>query len=214
MSDEIVEDDKAKVLAAFGGKRGLLDSGLPSIGFLIAFNISHNLNKSAVVAIGIAVIFTVIRIVKRETLLHIVSGLFGIVICALFARHTHKAADYYLPGLWINVIYAIIYSLTNIAGWPLLGMLLGPILGENLEWRKVPARKRAYINAGWLWVSLFVLRIAVQYPLYKTNHVNWLGSARLAMGYPLFGVAGWGSWLILRRVPTVKPEAESQSEAD
>ena len=34
-------EDKAKVVNALGGKSGLLDSTLPSIFFLIAYNITH-----------------------------------------------------------------------------------------------------------------------------------------------------------------------------
>ena len=45
-------EDKAKVLGALGGTRGLIDSGLPSIVFLLVFNISHNLSKSAIAAIA------------------------------------------------------------------------------------------------------------------------------------------------------------------
>ena len=207
MSYEGHQEDRDKVLGALGGTRGLLDSGLPSIVFLIAFNISHNLNKSALVAILLSVIFAVARLAKRETLQHAISGVIGVAFCALLARHTGKAADFYLPGLIINVIYGFIYTLANLAGWPVLGVLLGPILGENLAWRKVAARKKAYSRAGWLWVSLFVSRLIVQYPLYKTNHINWLGTARLIMGTPLFLLVGWGTWLILRKVPTVKPES-------
>mgnify|MGYP006953504968 CR=1 FL=1 len=33
------KDDKAKILDALGGKKGLLDSGLPAVLFLIVFNI-------------------------------------------------------------------------------------------------------------------------------------------------------------------------------
>ena len=35
MSNPGHEEDKAKVLAAFGGKKGLIDSGIPSIIFLV-----------------------------------------------------------------------------------------------------------------------------------------------------------------------------------
>ena len=198
-------EDKAKILGALGGTRGLLDSGLPSIVFLVAFNISHNLNKSAVVSIALSILFAIARLVKRETLQHAISGVMGVAFCALLARHTGKAADFYLPGLIINVVYGIIYTVSNLVGWPVLGILLGPVLGENLAWAKVPARKNAYRRAGWLWVTLFVSRLVVQYPLYKTNHINWLGTARLIMGTPLFLLVGWGTWLILRKVPTVKP---------
>ena len=210
MSYEGHHEDRAKVLGALGGTRGLLDSGLPSIVFLIAFNISHNLNKSAIVAIALSVIFAVARLVKRETLQHAISGVIGVAFCALLARHTGKAADFYLPGLIINLVYGTVYTIANIAGWPILGLLLGPVLGENVAWRKNLARKRVYIRAGWLWVALFVSRLLVQYPLYKTNHINWLGTARLVMGTPFFLLVGWGTWVILRKVPTVKPELKAE----
>ncbi|MEI6220072.1 MAG: DUF3159 domain-containing protein [Actinomycetes bacterium] len=203
-------EDKAKVLGALGGTRGLLDSGLPSIVFLLVFNITHSLNNSAITAVVLSVLFSIARLVKRETLQHAISGVIGVVFCALLARHTGKAADFYLPGLIINVIYGIIYSVANFAGWPVLGVLLGPVLGENLAWRKVPARKKAYLRAGWLWVALFASRLLVQYPLYRTNHINWLGTARLIMGTPFFLLVAWGTWLILRKVPTVKPELKAE----
>jgi len=210
MSYDGHHEDKAKVLGALGGTRGLIDSGLPSIIFLIVFNISHNLNKSATAAIALSVIFAVARLVKRETLQHAISGVIGVAFCALLARHTGKAADFYLPGLIINVIYGLVYSIANLIGWPILGILLGPILGENFSWRTAPARKRAYQRAGWLWVALFASRLIVQYPLYKTNHINWLGTARLVMGTPLFLAVGWTTWLILRKVPTAKPELTAE----
>ena len=206
MSYEGHQEDKAKVLSAIGGTRGLIDSGLPSIIFLITFNIWHNISRAAVEAVALSLIFAIVRLFKRETLQHAISGVVGVLFCALLARHTGKAADFYLPGLIINVIYACVYAVGNIAGWPIIGLLLGPILGENLAWRTNPARKAAYRRAGWLWVALFGSRLIVQYPLYKTNHLNWLGSARLVMGYPLFFAVAWGTWLIIRKVPTVKIE--------
>ena len=206
MSYEGHQEDKAKVLSAICGTRGLIDSGLPSIIFLITFNIWHNISRAAVAAVALSLIFAIVRLFKRETLQHAISGVVGVLFCALLARHTGKAADFYLPGLIINVIYACVYAVGNIAGWPIIGLLLGPILGENLAWRTNPARKAAYRRAGWLWVALFGSRLIVQYPLYKTNHLNWLGSARLVMGYPLFFAVAWGTWLIIRKVPTVKIE--------
>jgi hypothetical protein len=204
MSYDGHEEDRDKVLNALGGKKGLIDSGLPSLVFLVDFNFSHNLNQALISSLILSALFTLLRLIKRETLQHAISGFIGIGICALLSRHTGHAKDFYLPGLWTNVGYAIAYTLTNLIGWPLIGVMLGPILGENFEWRLYPERKAAYRRAGWLWVGLFVSRLVVQYPLYKANQVNWLGTARLAMGYPLFFLVGWWSWLILRKVPVVK----------
>ncbi len=202
------EEDRAKIVTALGGKRGLIDSSLPSLLFLIAFNVSHKLNFSIVAALILSALLTVMRLVKRETLQHAISGLVGIAICALLARHSGKAKDFYLPGLITNVGYGILYSFLNLIGWPIMGLILGPLLGENLLWRKDPARRAAYIRAGWLWVALFIARLAVQYPLYRSNQINALGTARLIMGYPLFIAAGWGTWQILRKVPTTKIPTE------
>ena len=106
--------------------------------------------------------------------------------------------------LYINAGYGLLYALTNLAKWPILGLMLGPILGENLMWRKDPARLKAYINAGWLWVAMFTARLLIQYPLYKSGNINALGSARIIMGYPLFLATAWGTWQILRKTPTTK----------
>jgi hypothetical protein len=205
MSYQGHSEDKDKVLNALGGKKGLIDSGLPSLVFLIVFNLSgKNITSAIYAAIGLSIVLTFIRIVKRETVQHAFSGLIGVGVCAFIARRSGNAADFYLPGLWINAGYALLYALTNLLKWPLLGVVLGPILGENLLWRKDPARLKAYTKAGWLWVGMFAARLIVQYPLYQSGNVNLLGTARLLMGYPLFILTAWGTWLILRKTPTTK----------
>ena len=133
MSYQGHSEDKDKVLNALGGKKGLIDSGLPSLVFLIVFNLSgKNITSAIYAAIGLSIVLTFIRIVKRETVQHAFSGLIGVGVCAFIARRSGNAADFYLPGLWINAGYALLYALTNLFKWPLLGVVLGPILGENL----------------------------------------------------------------------------------
>lgn len=205
-----MESDEKKVMNALGGKKGILDSGLPSLVFLIAYNVTHGLKDAAIAAVITSALLTIIRLARKDTLQHVLSGFIGVAFCAFLARKTGHAANFYLPGLIINVVYAFAYGILNLIGLPLLGLLLGPILGENLAWRKVPARKQAYIRAGWLWVALFVSRLVVQYPLYKSGNINALGTARLVMGYPLFLLAAWGSWLVIRKVPTVKAVESSE----
>jgi hypothetical protein len=205
MSYQGHSEDKDKVLSALGGKRGLIDSGLPALVFLVVFNLTgNNLNTAIYAAVLISIILTALRLIKRETIQHAFSGLIGVAICALFSRRSGNAADFYLPGLYINVGYALLYALTNLIKWPILGIMLGPILGENFLWRKDPARLKAYITAGWLWVAMFLARLVVQYPLYKSGNVNALGSARLIMGYPLFILTAWATWQVLRKTPTTK----------
>jgi len=205
MSYQGHNEDKDKVLNALGGKRGLIDSGLPALVFLIVFNISgKDVDTALYAAVALSILLTLLRLIKRETIQHAFSGLIGVGICALISKRTGNAADFYLPGLWINAAYGLLYAITNLVKWPILGVMLGPILGENLLWRKDPARLNAYIKAGWLWVAMFAARLIVQYPLFKSGNINVLGTARLLMGYPLFILTAWGTWQILRKTPTTK----------
>ena len=200
--------DRDKVMAAFGGKKGLIDSGLPSIIFLIVFNLRDDLQVALISSVIVSALLTITRLAMRDTVQHAISGFIGSLICAWFAQRTGNPSDLYIPKLLTNLGYGCAYLFANIAGWPILGLMLGPILGENLLWRHDPARKRAYIRASWIWVGMFFLRILVQYPIYKSGNVNLLGTVNLAMGYPLFFASAYGSWMILKSVPITKHGAE------
>jgi hypothetical protein len=197
-------EDRDRIINALGGKKGLFDSGIPALVFLIVFNLRDDVVEAAFVALGLSAIITVLRLIKREKLQSAISGIVGVLICYLLVRSTGKAEDFYLPGLFINAGYGALYLLTNIAGWPIIGLVLGPLLGEDFHWRKVPERKRVYMLAGWLWVGLFFSRLAVQLPLYLSGNVNALGIARLIMGYPLFIACAWATWLVIKKVPVAK----------
>ena len=195
--------DRDKVMDALGGTKGLIDSGLPSILFLITFNLAHNLTIAGFSAVIVAVVLGIVRLIMKDTVQHAVSGLLGVLICAYLANRTGNPSDFYIPKLLTNLGYGSAYLIGNLVGWPILGVILGPLLGENFLWRKDPVRKKAYIRASWIWVGMFFIRIAVQYPIYLSGNVNLLGTVNLAMGYPLFIAAAYLSWLVIKSAPPV-----------
>lgn len=198
------EADRQKVLSAFGGKKGLIDSGIPSVIFLVVFNLRDDLQEALFASVAVSIVLTIIRLIARDTVQHAFSGLIGALICAWFANRTGNPSDVFVPKLLTNLGYGTVYLIANLAGWPILGLMLGPILGENLLWRNDPARKKAYMRASWIWVTMFFTRLAVQYPIYKSGNVNLLGTVNLAMGYPLFIATAYASWIILKSVPITK----------
>jgi hypothetical protein len=206
-------EDRSLIINALGGKKGLFDSGIPALVFLIVFNVQNVVIDAAIFALAVSAIITIVRLVRREKLQNAIAGIVGVLICFLLVRSTGNAEDFYLPGLFINAGYGALYLVTNLAGWPIIGVVLGPLLGEDFHWRKVPERKRVYMLAGWLWVGLFVSRLLVQYPLYLSGNVNALGVARLIMGPPLFIACAWATWLIIKRVPVAKKPSKSPVEA-
>jgi len=44
---------------------------------------------------------------------------------------------------------------------------------------------------------MFAARLAVQLPAYLAQDVAWLGTARLAMGVPLWALTLWLTWLLV-----------------
>jgi hypothetical protein len=200
--------DRDKVINALGGKKGLIDSGLPAVVFLIVFNINQDLQGAIWASLLLAIILAIWRLIRKDTIQHSISGVIGVLICAYFANRSGNATDFYIPKLLTNLGYGTVYLIANLVGWPILGLVLGPLLGENFTWRNNPRRKKMYIKASWLWVALFFSRIAVQYPIYKSGNVNLLGTVNLAMGYPLFFAAAYGSWLIIRSEPPIDNKAK------
>jgi hypothetical protein len=205
-----MSQERDAILNAMGGKRGLIDNGLPSVLFLIVFNIQKDLRSAIYAAVALSAVLAVLRLAKRDTLQHAISGVIGVLICAWFASRGGQAKDYYIPSFIKNSAYALVYAIGNLVGWPILGLVIGPIIGENLAWRKSPARKRVYVMAGWVWVGMFVLRVLIMYPLYQADQLNALGVASLVLGYPLFLLTIWWTWLIIKTVPSVKPDIKPE----
>ncbi len=200
-------EDRDKVVNALGGKKGLIDSGVPAVVFLVVFNVTKEVNTAIWAALSLSITLAIIRLIMKDTIQHSVSGVIGVLICAYFANRSGNAADFYLPKLLINLGYGTAYLVANLVGWPILGLVLGPLLGENLNWRNNPARKKMYIKASWIWVGMFFTRFAVQFPIYLSKDVNLLGTVNLAMGYPLFFITAYATWLVIKAGPPAEKVA-------
>jgi hypothetical protein len=193
-------DDRPPSIAdAVGGPFGLVETSLPPVAFVIAYTASGQDTQFAVaVALGLGLVLGAIRIVRRESLQQTIAGLVGIGLAAFIATRSGRAEDFFLPGLLANAGYAAAFLVSIAAGRPLVGILIGSLSGDGAGWRADPARKAAYTRATWLWVGLFLLRLAVQLPLYLAGAVVSLGVARTAMGLPLFALGVWLTWRIVR----------------
>ena len=199
--------------SALGGKLGITESGLPSIVFIVVYTANGQVLAPALWgAIATAVVLTVVRIARRSSVQYALAGMFGVAISAFIASRTGNAANFYLPGLLLQAGYAIAYLGSIIVGWPLIGVVLGPLLGEGFTWRDDPARRRVYTQASWLWFAMFSVRLAVQLPLYFLGMTVALGWVKVAMGWPLFALVLWLSYLVLRKAPPPRPRNDAASD--
>ena len=204
------------LIDAFGGVRGMVDMTVPGFVFVVVFTITKDLRVSSFSAFGVTLLLALVRLVRRETLKHAFGGVLGVGISAYIAMKSGKAQDFYLPSMIYGLVLGVAYAVSAVARWPLIGVFLGPILGENMTWRtQNPGRLAAYTKATWVWVALFALRAAILFPLYWAGNVTWLGVAKIGLGVPPWLVAIYLSWLILSKAPPpIKVVAEDEEPAD
>jgi hypothetical protein len=184
---------------ALGGWGALLDIGLPWIAFLIVYGASdHNLKLALLVAVVSGAAVALLRLVRRQPLRNVAGGFVGVLISAWVANRSGRAEDVYLPGLLINLGYGLLYLLTVLFRWPLFGVLYGVITQTGTAWRKDPAMLKGFSRATLVFVGLFAIRLVVQVPLYLTGSLNALGIAKVGMGLPLYALALWLAYAVLR----------------
>jgi hypothetical protein len=199
--------------ASIGGVRGIIESVLPYTVFSLVYALTKDLRLSIIAAAVPLVVLVIWRLIAREPLTQAISGVIGIAIGAWFANRSGKAADFFLPSILKNLGFAALYAISILVRWPLIGVVVGPMTGEMFAWRQDRPRYTAYVWATWIWVGMFVVRLAVQVPLYLADQVTLLGTLNgLVLGIPLFALTIWLSWLLLRSVPLAKPAAMTPNE--
>lgn len=189
------------LLAAAGGVRGIAESILPGLVFLVAFTLTRDLTVALVGSVGMAVVFLAARLIQRTPLTQALAGIAGVALSAFIAMKTGKAEDYYTVGFYTNAGYIAAMVVSIAVRWPVLGLLFGYARNEGLKWRERPERLRAYRVATWILVGVMAARLAVQLPLYFAGMVDALGAMRLLMGVPLYAFGLWIAWLVSRPVP-------------
>jgi hypothetical protein len=125
-------------------------------------------------------------------------GLLGVAVAALVAMYTGRAADFFLVQIATNVASALAWTISIAVRWPLLGLIVGTLLGQKTRWRKDPDLMRGYQRAGWVWVGQYVVRVAVFLPLYEADQVLGLGAARALLSPALVALCVFCSWPVLR----------------
>jgi hypothetical protein len=179
-----------------GGVQGIVASTIPVAVFVVA-NVIVGLQPALISAIAAGVLVAIWRIVRKQPLQPAVSGLFGVGIAAFIAYRTGEARGFYLPGLLLSAAGLLAFLVSVLVRWPLAGVIWHGINGDGQSWRKDPRMLRAYTLASLLWAAVFAARVVVQGWLYNADQETLLGIARLAMGYPLFGVALLGTiWAV------------------
>jgi hypothetical protein len=193
--------DGQSLLASLGGVWGILESAIPGASYVLTFAISGNVVLAISIAVSLALAFIIGQIVRKRPLTQAISGLVGIAIAAFLTLRgggdASHARDFYLQGLFTNLAYFCVVSVSILIRWPIIGVIVGAFT-SGTKWRKDKSLVRRYSMITLLWVALFGTRLAVEVPLYLANAVVPLGVAKLALGIPFYALVVWFTWLAVR----------------
>jgi hypothetical protein len=185
------------LLAAVGGIRGLVESILPPLLFLVIFTITQQLVPSVLAPLGLALVFIVVRVVARQPVLTAVVGALGVGLSAGLALLSGRAEDNFLPGLIINAVLLVVMLGSLAVRRPLIGVMVGLMTGDS-TWRADPAKARVAVIVTILWAVLPALRLAVEVPFYIAGDAAGLAAMKLLLGLPPYAILLWVSWLLIR----------------
>ena len=189
---------------AIGGWQGVIDSGLPTVVFVVTFLATGSdpaaLRYPLLAAVAVGVLILVWRLIRRQRVQQVVAGFVGLAISAWFTSRTGRAEDYFVRGLLTNAAYLLAFAVSLAVRWPLMGVVMGVLTGEGTRWRHDATLRRTYTAATWIWVGLFAARLCVQVPLYLAKNVAALGFVNLLMGWPLFLGAAYLTYRLLAPV--------------
>lgn len=200
------------LLAAVGGIRGLVESILPPLLFLVVYTVTQQLAPSVLAPLGIAVVFIAARIVMRQPVMTAVVGALGVGVSAGLALLSGRASDNFLPGLIINVALLLVMLVSLVVRRPLIGVMVGLLTGDA-AWRGDAAKVRVAFIATVLWAALPALRLAVEVPLYLADDAAGLATVKLLLGIPPYAIVLWVTWLLVRSAWTGASDAEAAESA-
>ncbi|MGA6165504.1 DUF3159 domain-containing protein [Amycolatopsis magusensis] len=191
-----------------GGRKGALDASVPPAAFVVGWLAAgSSIAWGAGVAIGVAVLLGVFRLVTGDKARAVVVSLAAVIAAALIALHTGRAEDFFLIQLLSNVASALLWAASIVVRWPLLGVVVGFALGQKTRWRRDPGLLRAYSRASWMWVfGQYALRVLVYGSLWWSGQVVALGIARTVLSWPLVALTlAVSGWVLHRALPAEHP---------
>jgi len=200
--------------ASLSDRNSIIDTSLPTAAFLVGYLVSGSQLAPALwTAVAAGVLVAILRIVRKQSLQHVLSGFLGVAIAALIARQTGRAEDFFLPGLLLNIAYAAAFAISAVIRRPLVGLGIALLSGDGGAWRQDPRLRSAAMQATWVWAGVFGIRVAIQLPLYLTGAVGVLGVAKLVLGFPLFALGALITYRLLQPALAERARREAAAES-
>lgn len=193
-------DERDSLHQVLGGRGSALDASLPPVAFGLGWYLGgRSIAVGGAAAVLVAAVIGGWRLRGGARPLAVLVSLLAVLCGAVIALRTGNAADFFLVRLVTNALSGLVWMVSIVARWPLLGVVVGTLLSQGRGWRRDPAMLRAYGRASWVWVGQYLVRLVVFIPLWLAGAVLPLTIAQVALTWPLVALCIAVSWWVLRR---------------
>ncbi|WP_322857788.1 DUF3159 domain-containing protein [Mycobacterium shigaense] len=196
-----------RLLEQLGGVSGLIYSSLPVVVFVAVSGV-RSLLPAVASALGVAALVLVWRLIRRGSTQPAFSGFFGVAVCALVAYVVGESKGYFLLGIWMSLMWAVVFAASILIRRPVVGYVWSWAGGRDRGWRGVPRSVYAFDIATACWTLVFGARFVVQRLLYDADQTGWLGVARIAMGWPLTALAALVTYAAIKAAQRALADAD------
>ena len=193
-------------------RRAIVDTGVGPVAF-VTVNALAGLNTAAAVAVGIQLVITAERLIRRRPVTNAVGGLLGTGLAVFIALRSGSAEGYFVPRMIYQALLAVVFAGSVVIRKPLVGILIGALYRAPSEWVNDRRVRRAFAEVTLAWAVVFASRALVYLVLILAGKAGWLAVASVAMGWPAFLLAVFFSyryvpWRLAQLGAPPRPEHE------
>jgi hypothetical protein len=147
-------------LALMGGGKGVFDSGLPAVVFILVRLVS-DLNTGIIAAVAAGAVVLAYRRSKGESLQYCVSGFVGLLFAVGISKATGSGKGFFLPGIILTAVSGLGFAISNLVRKPAIALALVAIDVKYDTWQDNEPLRRACVRSTWVWAASFLIRAAV-----------------------------------------------------
>ncbi len=165
------------------GSGRTFDALLPPLIFLI-INRILGLNIALIAALSVAVIFGIMRLLRRQNWFYALGGFIGVSLASGLAYLTRSAASYFIPAIVTSIILLLLTLISQFVGKPLAAWASHLTRGWPLKWFWRQDVKPAYREVTWMWTGFLAVRLTLQILLFRIGEAKQLTWANTLLGWP------------------------------
>ena len=180
------------------GQRSLGDALGPPLVFVL-INLVFGIWPAIACAVGLALVITAVRLLRRHPLRYALGGLTGVTAASLLAVGLARGEGYFLPGMASGAVTSTLCLISVIVRRPLVAWTSYIARHWPLSWYWHSRVRPAYSEVTLVWFAFFAVRLTVQILLFRKGATLALSTINLLLGWPsimllLVGSYTYGQW--------------------